>query len=823
MAELPVDTALRDRHYTVGPVLGLGNFGITYEGHDLLLNRRVAIKELYPSGSQRQGNTVVTPPGMTPAIWEKAIASFVREATLLGHLDNPAIVSVYDYFNENNTAYMVMKFISGITLDKYVAMSGGRLPEPEALAYTAQVGQALMVLHAANILHRDVKPSNIMRASNGQVVLIDFGSAREFATDRTVMQTAFTTRGFTAPEQLVAFGRKGPYTDVYALAATCYYLLSGRLIGERLDDRVASPAVMAAIHHGLADNPAARPQTIAQFLDELYGRAPAPAFVPAPPQPAQPIMQPQPPQPQSAPPLVAPQPPQPTSPAQADRPPLPQPIPPTPPAAPEAVDATTTVPEYLINADPAAPHRDVPRTVVISDPAAMPPAAFSGAASQPPSQGYAPPNQQGYPPAAPGYVPPFSAQGYPPQGQGYPPQGSGQALSYPPPAVTPVGPPATVARRRSPLLLILVLIVLIALIAAAAWFIFFNKSSGSANSSGNQNSAIVASPTVSASPTLAPAPPSPTLAALVDASPTQQQEPTSTEPSPTDQPAVDDQSSPTAEEASPTAADTVAPPSPGGDQPPPGDSPSPTDATSAATDTAPAPTVAPPVQPSLPTSAPRPRPTLRPRPTNTHPPAPTRVPPTATHAPLPPTATPVLPPPNPTTTSASQLGAGWTLLGHPNFNSYCAALASGATARATGGALSWACYSAQGAKAGAIDMNAACQEQNPNFNLTAQQDDPTDPHSWYCYHGSTRVKLVNEDAYCQHHYPNSVAGVEGGTWYCFQPRNIGPINVNTACVNQYGPGAVGYWGSLNDPNSWNCYRRQLYYVIYRGIHTTPGG
>ncbi len=196
---------------------------------------------------------------------------------MLGSLDHPNIVPVYDYFNENNTAYMVMKFISGVTMDKYLAMAGGRLPEAEAINYTVQVGEALKVLHAANILHRDIKPNNIIRTSAGQAVLIDFGSAREFALDRTVMQTALTTMGFAPPEQFVAFGRKGPYTDIYALAATCYYLLTGRIITDRLDPNAASPNLIAALRHGLANNPADRPQTIAQFVDELQGRVPVPA------------------------------------------------------------------------------------------------------------------------------------------------------------------------------------------------------------------------------------------------------------------------------------------------------------------------------------------------------------------------------------------------------------------------------------------------------------------------------------------------------------------------------------------------------------------
>ena len=273
---LAAGTALQQERYVVGPTLGEGGFGITYRGEDTRLNRKVAIKELFVPGGVREGGSVIPATSYSGESWRKAIQSFLQEARILAGLDYPGIVGVYDYFEQNNTAYMVMKFIEGPTLAHYVFERGGTLAEDEALTYTMQVGRALEVVHAHSLLHRDIKPSNIILTPSG-AVLVDFGAAREFAIDRSLIQTAVISAGFSPPEQFYVLGRKGPYSDVFSLAATCYYMIAGVTPGGEAKQQ-PSPHVYAALNHALAYNAADRPQTVAGFLAELSGSQPIPAY-----------------------------------------------------------------------------------------------------------------------------------------------------------------------------------------------------------------------------------------------------------------------------------------------------------------------------------------------------------------------------------------------------------------------------------------------------------------------------------------------------------------------------------------------------------------
>lgn len=269
-------TALQGGRYIVGPLLGEGGFGITYRGDDTRLGRKVAIKELFIPGGERVGETVTPPASYTEQTWGKAIKNFLLEARTLAGLDYPGIVPVYDYFEQNNTAYMVMKFVAGTPLSRYVIEHGGTLDEDEALAITLQVGRALSVVHGHNLLHRDIKPSNIILAPDSQAVLVDFGAAREFAIDRSLIQTAIISAGFSPPEQFYALSRKGPYSDVFSLAATCYFMIAGVTPGGEAK-QTPRPRTFAALNHALAYNAYERPATVADFLDELQGRKPIPA------------------------------------------------------------------------------------------------------------------------------------------------------------------------------------------------------------------------------------------------------------------------------------------------------------------------------------------------------------------------------------------------------------------------------------------------------------------------------------------------------------------------------------------------------------------
>lgn len=291
-AALPAGTKLRQGAYTVGKVWGQGGFGLTYKAGDMTLRRFVAIKEFFPAGCSRTGATV-TPAHTTRAeTFARSKANFVREATTLARFNHPGIVRVYSVFEENNTAYMVMEFLEGQTLGQRL-QEKGVLPETEVTPILRQVVEALQAVHGAGLLHRDLKPDNIFLASDGRVVLIDFGTAREFAPDKTRAMTRELTPGYAPLEQYSDQARFGPYTDVYALGATLYHCLIGEAPPSSLDRAVGvelkapeqvnphlGRAVSQAMLWALRPQASERPQTAREFLEAFEGtRATAADFV----------------------------------------------------------------------------------------------------------------------------------------------------------------------------------------------------------------------------------------------------------------------------------------------------------------------------------------------------------------------------------------------------------------------------------------------------------------------------------------------------------------------------------------------------------------
>ncbi len=269
---LAAGSLLQQGRYILEATLGAGGFGITYRAHDTLLDRVVAIKELCPVDGERVGDRLSPPDEYDAPTWEREIDGFLREARTIAGLNHAGIVKIYDYFKENNTAYNVMQFVDGISLATLLAQRGGRLPQAEALRYVAAAGEALAALHEKGILHRDIKPPNIMLSQQGGIVLIDFGAARQFVADQTISHTVIATYGFAPPEQFNPRARRGPSSDIYALAVTCYFLLTGDLPNPQDDGRV-NPHILAAIKHATEYNPASRPQTVAAFLAELEGKS----------------------------------------------------------------------------------------------------------------------------------------------------------------------------------------------------------------------------------------------------------------------------------------------------------------------------------------------------------------------------------------------------------------------------------------------------------------------------------------------------------------------------------------------------------------------
>lgn len=273
---LPFPTPLNAGHYRVDRLLSIGGLSLIYHGMDIKLNRPVAIKELFPQGSGRSGLDVVPSSSYNPDEWERAKGEYLSEAQTVANFDHPGVVDVYDYFEENGTAYMVMKFISGRTLEQYTVERGGKLAEVEAREFIREVGEALYQLHSQQppIYHRDVKPGNIMVTGQGRAVLIDFGATREYMTEVVGPEEVLFTPGYAAPEQLdpdIAASPR-PATDIFSLGATLYFLLSG---SDPYSSHFKPPSHVSentrnAMMHALNQRPDKRPANVRTFLNELY-------------------------------------------------------------------------------------------------------------------------------------------------------------------------------------------------------------------------------------------------------------------------------------------------------------------------------------------------------------------------------------------------------------------------------------------------------------------------------------------------------------------------------------------------------------------------
>jgi serine/threonine protein kinase len=285
---LPVGTKLQGSLYSIGKVLGQGGFGITYLGSDTVLKRAVAIKEFFPQiqGCSRYGATVQPGGNITPVDYRQGKNKFLAEGQRLAQFQHPSIVKVFSLFEENNTAYMVMEFLRGKTLWTIVN-EDGRLEERDAVAYTVQIAEALTVIHEFKLLHRDIKPENIVITEEGRAVLVDFGTAREFAVGKTRRMTTTLTPGYAPLEQYGQRARFGVFTDVYALGATLYHLLTGEMPIHATDratgialpspqginprvSRNVSDAVMWALEMRVEK----RPQSVQDFLMAIRGARP---------------------------------------------------------------------------------------------------------------------------------------------------------------------------------------------------------------------------------------------------------------------------------------------------------------------------------------------------------------------------------------------------------------------------------------------------------------------------------------------------------------------------------------------------------------------
>lgn len=231
---LPLGSMLhRDRYY-IGRVLGSGGFGITYMAWDTMANRRVALKELYPKEDvyRRPDRCTIGIVKGQESYFEHITKRFLDEARTISSFQSEGdIINVYHLFSANNTAYYTMEFMEGKDLKKRILESGPMswtALRPIALGTLNQ----LAALHRRGLLHRDVSPDNIFLLNDGRVKLIDFGSVRTYMGDSgltTVLKHSF------APIEQYSDGKQGPWTDIYSLSVTLYYMLSGKLVPKALD------------------------------------------------------------------------------------------------------------------------------------------------------------------------------------------------------------------------------------------------------------------------------------------------------------------------------------------------------------------------------------------------------------------------------------------------------------------------------------------------------------------------------------------------------------------------------------------------------------
>lgn len=283
---LAPESILHDR-YIIGKVLGFGGFGVTYIGWDSVLEKKVAIKEYLPGefATRIPGKTTVSVyDGERREQFEAGLKSFVEEAQRLAKFNSvDGIVSVYDSFIENDTAYIVMEYLDGVTL-KEILKEKKVIPYEEAIGYCLPVLYALEEVHKAGIIHRDIAPDNIFITKDGRVKLLDFGASRYATTLHSKSLSVILKPGYAPEEQYRSRGNQGPWSDVYAMAATLYRAITGKIpedAFERLTkDEVKSPkeigiklpeGIENAIMNALNVKAENRIQSAKEFAEALSG------------------------------------------------------------------------------------------------------------------------------------------------------------------------------------------------------------------------------------------------------------------------------------------------------------------------------------------------------------------------------------------------------------------------------------------------------------------------------------------------------------------------------------------------------------------------
>ena len=249
--QLPPETILNGR-YLVGRVLGFGGFGTTYIAWDLVLEKKVAVKEYMPSdfATRAPGETQLSVyDGELGEQFEAGLKSFIDESRRLAKFNHEdGIVHIFDSFLENGTAYIVMEYLEGKTLKELLKERGGKIPYDEAVKYILPVLKSLDAVHQTGIIHRDIAPDNIFLTNDGKVKLIDFGASRYATTLHSKSLSVILKQGYAPEEQYRSHGEQGPWSDVYAVCATLYRAITGIVPEDALErcanDKLVSPSKM---------------------------------------------------------------------------------------------------------------------------------------------------------------------------------------------------------------------------------------------------------------------------------------------------------------------------------------------------------------------------------------------------------------------------------------------------------------------------------------------------------------------------------------------------------------------------------------------------
>ncbi|MCO7154106.1 serine/threonine protein kinase [Anaerobutyricum hallii] len=272
--------------YVIQEVLGQGGFGITYLGIDKLYGNKVAIKEYYPQKiamRKAQYEDVVTVTSIEEKNnYDKGKKRFLDEAQVMARFNkNEGIVKILDFFEANNTAYIVMEYLEGITLKQYLGKYGV-LQFRNLIEMMLPLLEALIEIHSQGLIHRDISPDNIMVQHNGKLKLMDFGAARDYTESGNKSLTVILKPGYAPPEQYQTHGVQGPWTDIYALCATIYKCLTGitppDAIARVMDDKFKepdqldgklSPDIKKILWKGMNIFPEERYQDIGEFGEDV--------------------------------------------------------------------------------------------------------------------------------------------------------------------------------------------------------------------------------------------------------------------------------------------------------------------------------------------------------------------------------------------------------------------------------------------------------------------------------------------------------------------------------------------------------------------------